>query len=533
MKRLCSIAVVVGICMAGLFLSFHPVLLSGFRNSIADPVDSRFVNLVLEHGYRWLTGDPNHSSFWSPPIFHPAKNTAAYSETLLGVAPFYWLWRSMGVVPDTAFQLWLIMLSTLNYLAGLLVLRHGLRLSWVASAFGAAIFAFGSPRLQQLNHPQLLSGFYILLALYALLRLASLGDTKKPPEEWPKYRPWLYALLFVGALAGQVAASLYLGWLLLLLVTIGAGIAMAIPNGRLRLGRVGHQATFALPVSLAVGTILIAPLVRPYLNAADDVGYRSFEDALPMLLRFESWIYAGPNNWLYGHLTDWEIFRDLPYEHEHRLGVGVITAMVAVAGLALHRRRPLVLYTTVPLTMVILLATLVPGDVSAWRGVFELVPGAAAIRAVCRVGIFALIPIGLGVALTAETLRQKRRFGLIAALFLICLLEQGATLPSYDKLAVRHRVQELTAAVPEQHDSFLYTPDGASGFWINYHLDAMWAGLERGKPTVNGYSGNWPRHWDFFQVVLQNDEDELRLGRALATWCQVHGVDPRKIAWIR
>ena len=80
-------------------------------------------------------------------------------------------------MPDTAFQLWLIVLATLNYVAGLLVLRRGVRLSWVAATLGAAIFAFGSPRLQQLNHPQLLAGFYTLLVLYAVLRLAPLGET--------------------------------------------------------------------------------------------------------------------------------------------------------------------------------------------------------------------------------------------------------------------------------------------------------------------------------------------------------------------
>ena len=533
MKRLLPIALVAGVCVAGLFLSFHPVLLSGFRNAIADPMDSRLVNLILEHEYRWLTGDPNHASFWSPPVFHPAKNTAAYSEILLGVAPFYWFWRAVGVVPDTAFQLWLIVLATLNYLAGLLVLRRGLRLSWVASSLGAAIFAFGSPRLQQLNHPQLLAGFYTLLALYAILRLASLGDTKKPAEARPSRQAWAYALLFVAALTAQIAASFYLGWFLVLILAIGGAVAVATPRGRLGLGRVAIQAKFALPISLAIGAILLAPLVRRYLSAAGDVGYRSFEDAVPMLLRIESWIYAGPNNWLYGRLTDLGIFRDLPYEHEHRLSVGVVTAAVAIAGLVMHRRRPLVLYAAVPLAVVILLATLLPGGVSAWRGVFEAIPGAAAIRAVCRVGMFALIPIGLGVALTAETLVRERRFGLTVGLFLVCLLEQGATLPSYDKLAVRHRVQTLTAAIPEDREAFLYTPGAAGDFWINCHVDAMWAGLERGKPTVNGYSGNWPRYWDFFQIVLRSDEDERRLQRALATWCDVHGIDPGSIAWIR
>ena len=99
-------------------------------------------------------------------------------------------------------------------------------------------------------------------------------------------------------------ASFYLCWFLVLILAIGSAVAVATPRGRLALGRMAIQARFALPISLAIDAILLAPLVRRYLSAAGDVGYRSFEDAVPMLLRIESWIYAGPNNWLYGRLTD-------------------------------------------------------------------------------------------------------------------------------------------------------------------------------------------------------------------------------------
>ena len=58
--------------LVGLLAAHHPMLFSGFQRVQTDPVDSRFVNYVLEHGARWLSASPGHESFWSPPFFFPA-----------------------------------------------------------------------------------------------------------------------------------------------------------------------------------------------------------------------------------------------------------------------------------------------------------------------------------------------------------------------------------------------------------------------------------------------------------------------------
>src|SRR3712207_6730919 len=109
--------VVVPCSMLGLAMAHHPTLLSGFARIQGDPGDTRLNNYVLEHGYRWLSAAPGHERFWSPPIFYPAPNTAAYSDILLGVAPFYWFWRLVGLEADTAFQCWTLTVSSLNIVA--------------------------------------------------------------------------------------------------------------------------------------------------------------------------------------------------------------------------------------------------------------------------------------------------------------------------------------------------------------------------------------------------------------------------------
>src|SRR3712207_8932410 len=40
---------------------------------------------------------PGYERFWDPAFYYPAPNAAAYSEVMLGVAPFYWAWRAVGL----------------------------------------------------------------------------------------------------------------------------------------------------------------------------------------------------------------------------------------------------------------------------------------------------------------------------------------------------------------------------------------------------------------------------------------------------
>src|SRR5262245_25709342 len=111
-------------------------IFSSFK-SIEGGVDSMLINFVLEHERIWASGQPTHESLWSPPIFFPEKNTAAFVDLFLGVFPFYGVWRLFGADPQTAFQLWMLTISFLNFIAAYLILRILLRSSMAASISGA------------------------------------------------------------------------------------------------------------------------------------------------------------------------------------------------------------------------------------------------------------------------------------------------------------------------------------------------------------------------------------------------------------
>ena len=166
-----DLVLVMVIGVAGVLMAHSPMILSGFRKLQVDLGDSRLIHYLLEHGYLWIRGTPGHREFWNPPFFYPAPNAAAYTDIFLTVGPPYWIYRAAGIPLDLSFGLWMVTMSALNYAAGVVLFRKGLRLDVLPSAAGSFLIAFGTPRINQIAHQQLLPCFYVLMTVYALARL--------------------------------------------------------------------------------------------------------------------------------------------------------------------------------------------------------------------------------------------------------------------------------------------------------------------------------------------------------------------------
>lgn len=212
----------------GLLMAFYPTILSGFQQIQNDPGDSRLNNYILEHGFRWLTGDPGHASFWNPPFFYPQMNVGAYTDIHLGTAPIYGWWRVLGFHPDTSFQLWMLTVMSLNFLGAYLWLQRGLR-PWVrlqpfAASAGAFVFAYASSRVAQIGHQQMLPHFYTIAALYALTRILSAapGNRSDATTATGSRRAAGWIVVFFASVTLQLYAGFYLGWFLLLALGVAA-----------------------------------------------------------------------------------------------------------------------------------------------------------------------------------------------------------------------------------------------------------------------------------------------------------------------
>jgi hypothetical protein len=183
------------------------------------------------------------------------------------------------------------------------------------------------------------------------------------------------------------------------------------------------------------------------------------------------------------------------------------------------------------------------GPLTPWKLVFKFFPGAGAIRAVSRISLLFLIGWAIGLAVMFDQLLRWTRENVgvgrnaaVAAVFAlapISLIEQGENLPTFDKLRNREEIAAIVRKIdPAKCDVFLYSPISGTDEPWKYQLDAMWAQMESGVPTVNGYSGNAPPHWQFGEPSLKSGDDEARLAAASREWIQRHQLNPDRYCWI-
>ncbi|APW62196.1 hypothetical protein [Paludisphaera borealis] len=322
---------VVGVL--GVLAVHHPMLLSGFGRIQTDRGDTRLLHYLLEHGYLWVVGAPGHRDFWSAPFFHPLTNVIAYSDSLLSFGPFYWTWRFAGASPDLAFGLWMTSMTVLNYAAGLLLFGGGLGFGAPATVAAASLLAFGAPRVNQLEHQQLLPFFYVLLTLYAFARLFR----EDSPSPGRRLRLWMLAA-FGGA--AQLYGGVYLGWFLVMALVLTTITALAVRSSRGAVLAVARRDWWAVAAATAAGVLVMQPFLAHYLPAAREMRSVYLPFRYYLHPTFGSWWNVGKDNWFWGWLIARRPFVGSLLENEHRLGLGFITTAVCAAGLYLGRRQP-------------------------------------------------------------------------------------------------------------------------------------------------------------------------------------------------
>jgi hypothetical protein len=654
--------------LLGLLMIHHPMLLSGLARVQTDDSDTRLLNYLLEHNFRWILQEPGHRQFWEIPIFYPARNVAAYSDTLLSVAPLYWVFRLARAMPDTAFQLWMLTVSACNYIAGFWLFRSGFRRSVLGSALAAFLFAFSAARANEVEHQQLLPQVYTVFALWALCRIFA-----QPPDlRSTSYLLWSTASL---SLAAQFYAAFYLGWFLSLAVAITAFCGLFQARTRAAFFGVIRSQWPAMAVALALALVAIAPLLTHYLQAVQEAGTRADTEIMISIPFARTLIYMGPENWVWGFSWKWSIFDDMGrnLERAQRRGIGFVTLAVCLAGLVRSRHEPgvriaglsglglLVLVTrfsrelwlgltvgvfavcllelwrannsvqerrtlglltlcagatcfpVITLAWALILASAVwgsriflsartwshfarplpavliaflawtayshqfvalvaaavvlalaeawrmaggsrlslrtisgattilvvgcwifPLDIIGWRYGRWFLPGGHVIRAVSRGLLLGLVPAGLGLACFFEQPWGTRKRAVAACgLALVCLLEQGVTTTSFDKYQNRSQVADLARRIDRDFACFYYSTDDGERAINLYHLDAMWAQMETGIPTVNGYSGARPPAWlPLYAAAVTGEGDRARLEPALAHWAALHQMDRQEIFWL-
>ncbi len=448
--------------------------------------DARFNGLILEHFYRWLTGQA--SGLISPAFFYPMPGALTFSDNHWGTAWIYSLYRLLGQDQYRAFDLWYLTGYSLNFLACHWVLRR-IGSSPIASALGAFAFTFAMPVIVKSGHAQLTYRFLVPIGLLLWQRFSETGR-------------WRWLGLATLTIAGQFYMSIYLGYFMVLLLGAWALAQCLVARRWPRLwlaqwGSLGEAAArkdLLLALSMALMALMaIAWLMAPYLHFSGVYAFhRAAEETGSMLPRVRSYLLAD-NSIIWGGMSA-KLVPEMPMRAEQQMFFGLGIIGLALIGLLVSwSTRSMVAFLALVLIAVV---TLSVGGHSLYM-LFASLPGINSIRAVSRIGLVMALPLAILVAGGVDTAKARGALWPAAAgVLALVMFAESATLRTgtYEIKDARARIQALREQLPPRipEGAMVFVPNQPNVPFFMSELDGMALAQSVRRPTLNGYSGNLP-----------------------------------------
>lgn len=510
----------------GLLAAFHPMWISGFGLVPGDRGDTIFFIYLLEHQWQWLSGTGTAPGFWDPPVGYPMTGALAHGDIMLTFVPLYAPWRAMGASPETAYQLWLVAVSSVNFAGMGWILRRTFSVGVLAASFGACFFAFSSARMAQIGHVQLLPQIFVLGAFVAVVvffRAPRNSDAAVEPSasraERTRCDRWAIAC-YAGCVVAQFFGGYYMGYFVILVSGVALGCALVLKSHRaFVLARLRERAV-GLASGAAVTLACLLPLAARHYEASEisrRVGVGAGEIRLP---RLASYFYMGPESVVYGWLARLWPFSEIPEAHEQAIGLGLLTSGVVLYVFWQNRHRPAVRFAAILVLTLVVALTWFPFEVRLWRLWYYTVPGLSVVRAVSRIGLLLSIPAALALAwfVCARDRNSRAMAAGTIAIASLCLVEQVRHVPTFDKRLWHCEVETHVSRIDPAAAAFHLVGDNED------NLQALAVAQRAGVPTVNFVGGAFPKAWTLFesQVLPGHTHEEVRA--ALRSYLKAQGV---------
>jgi hypothetical protein len=513
-KKLSSYIIVFSLFALGIVITFFPFFQSGLDLIAGDYGDARFVNFLLEHSYQWLHSKTLQLSDLA--LFYPAQNTLFYSETMIGVYPFYWFFRELGCDPYLSLEYFIIFCFAGNYFSFYFFSRK-LKIDNFFATWGAFLFAFAIPRLAQLCHIQLLPQFMSIISLYYFIK-------------YIETRSLINLIGCVFAMVWQFYASWYLGWFLLFFYAIFLVFVLLkrkkyFEKIKFFLEKKNH---FIFCGILAL--LLISPLVFNYFKIFIEMGGRDYEEARALAPTLSSWFLMPPDHWQVNVLWFLKFIKPDGTGPEKMLFMGLFTSLIFgyTLFISIKNKKNYIL-----VSLIIIMFFLVTRfwEFHLWRLVYSIFPAAKSIRALGRI-ILLIIPLLLFLSMNVlqtqvQRLSSKKK-GLLIVFLILSLTEQlYPTAHTWRRSEFAAHHEELAKATPDDCKVIFFATSGKEDF-IHLNIDAMWVSLLKNINTVNGYSGMHPKNYsdDLQRAQLGANQELLpQLTQNLSQWLKSENSD--------
>lgn len=498
-------AFILPLCI-GLVISIFPYLGYGFEFLPGDLGDTRFNIFLLEHASQFFLGNVDY--FWGAGFMYPEAEVISLSDNLLGSAPFYTLFRVLGLNVFTSFQCWVILMAFLNYWSAFKLSDYLLKNKWLAG-LSAFIFAFSISLASQMNHAQTFPRFALPLVIMGLLL-------------WRKHLNWKYFAFSITLLVYQFYCAIYLGFFTLIPFLI-LFVIIVYSNYKQLFQKLKRTKVVVLySVSILFNLLLLFILFAPYLRRSKSAHLHSFSEISHTLPSLKSYLTSSPGTLIHRPLEEF-IGKDHPAFWDHFIFPGWLVVLFFAFSVVLLFRRwfgkskllsreHYMILLTGFLTFLIFLRI---DDASIYFLIHQL-PGFSAMRSLTRIINVELLFFGLSPAIVLLYLIKKRQ---ISSFLVFMLALPLLTIDNYRSFDSAYRVSKYE--VEARHNNLAekmdhlpegtivsYEPEELKEPGHLYQLDAMLAAQSLNLKSVNGYSAQAAPYFDRYWV---NPNEENRL----------------------
>lgn len=483
-----------------------------------DMGDSRFINFLLEHGYQWSIG--NADSFWNAGFMYPFENAVALSDNMIGTMPFYGIWRMFGISHETSYQLWWIIICSLNYWSAYYVMKRWFS-RWDLAIIAAWIFAFTIFNLGQINYMQMMIRFMVPIVLYSGVKMVETSQVK-------------YFAMFALGIVYQFYGVIYTGFFLMYF-SLFVIILYAILTKKYLffVPLFKKQALLYTSVATVVSVLAMLWLMLPYYEMSEQLGLRTYEEVrwnVPVILSF---FFPSESSYTWQVLNE-NCRPDIPIWWIHYTFPGMLPliTMLGIPFMWIYWKIRKVTISKLTWTISIIAFIVFLGFIRTYDGqtffalLFRL-PGFNSMRVLNRfmnVEIFLLI-----VLLVSLAIKLPRKWSVL--LFILVVID-NAFVPSLvireEKALLTDRRESLVALIEESiepyHDAYVVMDTTQPNFFIT-QIDAMVASTYIQKPAVNGYSSGCPGEFGQFFTEVSPE--------GLSRWYKASGLDSTKVLVIQ
>ena len=465
--------------------------------------DARFNNYLLEHAHQFFCG--NLDSFWNAPFMFPEKNIIAFSDNLLGSAPFYSIFRIFGQDRETSFQYWFLLMICLNYCSCYFLLKYLFK-NPIAAILGAIVYSCSLALQNQIGHAQTIPRFAIPIALWmGLLFIEKLN---------PNY---FFAMIFF--VVFQIYCGIYLGFMLIIPIAFLV-LSSFFVKRNLYLTKIKEFKWWrSILISLLLNSLILMPLIFPYIKRAELSGFYSYHEIVQNIPTIKSYFFSSPGTlfWLkLEHIAD-----EYTSFWDHRLfpgGVASISILIffVVVIFRVYSKKnsenTIILLFTCFFTFLFFIRI---NEFSFYKLIFNI-PGFGSMRALQRIINIELIFYAIAVAfvfnLFFNNMKRWNQFSLFILVMCIIIFDNFSfanTTHRVEKSISQKRINNLICKMKNiSKDGIVsYEPDTMTSYSHEYQLDAMLASQSLSLKCLNGYSATSPEGYSFY---WNNPNEESR-----------------------